>query len=74
MGSLGKLWSSESVHINSHNISPLSTLMGSGMLTRLRVVEVEKVTEKLLEAMAHKQGSWYKVMMAEAILSVYIFS
>jgi len=56
VGSLGKLWSSSSIHINSHNISPLSTLMGSGMLTRLKVVEAEKVTEKLLEAMVKQEG------------------
>ena len=56
VGSSGKLWCSSSIHINSNNISPLSTLMGSGMLTRLKVVEAEKVTEKLLEAMVKQEG------------------
>ena len=56
MGSSGKLWCSSSLKINSHNISPLSTLMGSGMLTRLRIVRTEKVTEQLLEAMVEQES------------------
>ena len=43
VGSCGKLWSNSSLQINSHNISPVLTLMGSGMLSRLRSVKVEKV-------------------------------
>ena len=47
---------SSSLHINSTNISPLSTLIGSGMLTRLRIVKAEKVTEQLLEAMVEQES------------------
>ena len=56
VGSCGKLWSSTSLNINSHNISPVSTLLGTGMLSRLKTVKVEKVTEQLLEAMVEHQG------------------
>ena len=56
VGSCGKLWSSSSLQINSHNISPVLTLMCSGMLSRLRIVKVEKVTEQLLKAMVEHEG------------------
>ena len=49
VGSCGKLWSSSSLEINSRNISPVLTLMSSGMLSRLRSVKVEKVTCKKSE-------------------------
>jgi len=54
VGSCGKPWSS--LHINSRNISPVSTLLGTGRLSRLKTIKVEKVTEQLLEAMVEHEG------------------
>ena len=56
VGSLGKLWSSTSLQISSHNISPVSTLLSSGMLCRLQRVKVEKISEQILEAMVAHEG------------------
>ena len=56
VGSLGKLWSSTSLQISSHNISPVSTLLSSGMLCRLQRVKVEKISEQILEAMVEHEG------------------
>ena len=50
-GESSKLWESASVHIHSRNILPVSQLLESGRLSRVRSVRVERVTEELIEVM-----------------------
>jgi len=50
-GESSNLWESASVHIHSKNILPVSHLMESGRLSRVRSVRVERVSEGLIGVM-----------------------
>jgi Leucine-rich repeat (LRR) protein len=50
-GESSKLWESASVHIHLKNVLPVSHLLESGRLSRVRSVRVERVTEGLIGVM-----------------------